>query len=154
MLTKMAEPFTKALDIVESEKTAILGKKALPPCQVHPNLPWPGLSIFTLIESLILTFDKDRNDKIVLNVDSARKERGRSLGECQFGGLTCLSGKFLPEGLVKVNYVRCRRDSGLTVVDLALGLVPSCRKMGGGERCNNFTMVLVLCWLEFTATAL
>jgi hypothetical protein len=28
MLTKMAEPFTKALDIVESEKTAILGKKA------------------------------------------------------------------------------------------------------------------------------
>lgn len=39
MLTKMAEPFTKALDIVESEKTAILGKIVLRPCQAHPKLP-------------------------------------------------------------------------------------------------------------------
>ena len=38
MLAKMAEPFTKVLDILESEKTAILGKKVLPPCCVHLNL--------------------------------------------------------------------------------------------------------------------
>lgn len=73
------------------------------------------LSIFTQIGSLTFTFDEDRNDKIVLNVESAMRERGRSLGECQFGGLTCLSGKFLLEGLVEANSVRCRGDTGLDI---------------------------------------
>jgi hypothetical protein len=71
--------------------------------------------MFTLIESLIFTFEKDRNGKLFLNVVSAMKERGRSLRECQFGGLTCLSGKFLLEGLMKANYARCRGDTELDV---------------------------------------